>query len=84
MEAMKNVLTNGFYEISQDEMLMINGGDAARNRMKAAYRKSGEKIPKEAEKAAVSYTLGYLSLATCWCAPVSFAFGVAGTLYSCN
>lgn len=80
---MKNVLTNGFYEISQDEMLMINGGDADRNRMMDEYRKSGVKISEEAEKAAVSYTLGYLSLATCWCAPVSFAFGLAGTLYSC-
>ena len=81
---MKNVLTNGFYEMSQDEMLMINGGDTARNSMMEEYRKSGVKISEEAQKAAVSYTLGYLSLATCWCTPVSFAFGVAGTLYSCT
>lgn len=80
---MKNVLTNGFYEISQDEMFMINGGDAARARMKEEIRKSGVKCSEEGKKAAVSYTLGYLSLATCWCSPLSFGFGAIGTLYSC-
>ncbi len=81
---MKNVLTNGFYEISQDEMLMINGGDAARNRMMEEYRNSGVKPSEESNKQAISYTLGYLSLVTCWCPPVSFALGVIGTLYSCT
>ena len=33
---------------------------------------------------AISYTLGYLSIATCWCSPVSLAFGIAGTLYTCT
>lgn len=80
---MKNVLTNGFHEISQDEMLMINGGDADRWEKMEEVRASGVEPSEEAKKAAISYTLGYLSLATCFCAPVSFAFGVAGTLYSC-
>jgi len=68
---MEMIKTTGFAELSATEMVQ-------------KHRESGVTFSEESKKAAISYTLGYLSLATCWCAPVSFAFGFAGTLYSCT
>lgn len=80
---MENVLTNGLCEMSQDEMFMIEGGDAARqSMMKATCSGGGVRYSEADKKLAVSYTLGYLSLATCWSLPLGVAFGAASTLYS--
>lgn len=82
---MEMTLNNGFCEMTGNEMLAVDGGDPARNTMVAANRQSGGIRSTEAERQkAISYTLGYLSLATIWCPPVSTAITVVGTLYSCQ
>lgn len=82
---MEMTLNNGFYEMTGNEMLAVDGGDPARNAMVAANRQSGGIRITEAErKMAVGYTLGYLSAATWWCPPVSMGLGIASTLYGCQ
>jgi len=70
-----------FKEISLEEMMIINGGGPSPKDKEAAHVNMANM--KGGEKVATAYTLGYLSLATCWCAPLSFAFGLAGVIYTC-
>ncbi len=72
---------NGFSAVTENEMFNVDGGgpspkDKAAAHVNMANMHGGESV-------AIAYTLGYLSLATCFCGPVSFAFGFAGLMYTC-
>lgn len=84
---MKNDKTEAcaFKMLKDKELFFVTGGDAARQRMMEEIRSSGSfKVSESDRKLAISYTLGYLSLATCWNTPISAAFGVASLLYGCS
>lgn len=77
-------MTHGLLkEMNFAEQFYVDGGKNARAE-KAAADIGDEFSTEESRKMAVSYTLGYLSIATCWCPPVSLALGIAGTLYTCT
>lgn len=71
-------------EMNSVEQFYVDGGRNARAEKAAADISSEAFSAEESRKMAISYTLGYLSIATCWCTPVSLAFGIAGALYTCN
>lgn len=81
---MELVMNNNFSELTMVEEQLVEGGDTAkRDRIEYLKENNVTISTPESEKTAISYTLGYLSLATCWCSPVSTAIGVIGTLYTC-
>lgn len=76
--------TSSFKMLNQNELFEVCGGDTARQKMVAKNRANGGmKVSAADKKLVTSYTLGYLSAATCWCAPVSLALGIASTLSGC-
>lgn len=77
---MELITNNLFCELSVDEMAYIDGGKSDNPRDPSNRKPSTSS--EESQDAAISYTLGYLSIATCWCAPVSLFFGIVGTLWS--
>ena len=74
-----------FKTLKDKELFFVTGGDAARQRMMEEIRSSGSfKVSESDRKLAIPYTLGYLSLATCWNTPIGATFGVASLLYGCS
>lgn len=84
MNTMLNI--GSFEQMSSDEAFFVDGGDPARQKMLAEIRANHSYMKNkkpEDDKNAILYTIGYLSVATCWCGPLSTALGVIGLLYSC-
>ena len=78
------VMPSNYAVVNDNEMEYVEGGGPRAKDRQAVGLKGTVKSNKASTKLAISYTLGYLSLATCFNIYISAAFGFAGLIYTCS